>query len=247
MKSEVVPKLPFFLFIFSVKIRVAETVDCSPVTVANKLTKCNILALSITANTPVVRFHAILSSYCDSLECNIACRESIERPCLSQGVVVDDLKAKRTAHRYMCANKDEYVRALQNCRSYNYYSCSRDLQTTITDAVNQLKLSPNDYSSYINKYCTAVRNFRTCEQATPWETEYSCTADMAAIINNVADVSFSLDVCNIPKSNHLFNTTYARPVDSNIVQTCGGISQQPTHLVLLAVLQSLFVLLKNIL
>ena len=218
--------------------------DCSPTNVATKLLKCNMLA-GVSSTTLVSTFKSILFSYCDSLECNIACRESIERPCLSQGVVYDDLDAKRVTHRYMCAIKDDYVKALSKCSSYNYWTCLRNFQTAVQDATSTLRLHPNNYKSYFSDYCAAVRNYRTCASATPWQPEYTCSDDLAGIMTNITDVSLSMKVCGIPQTNPLFNSRYSKPVDTSIVQTCGGMRLQTSFTLAFILLRELVVSLMS--
>ena len=227
------------LTLYPLWTKLAEADDCSPTNVASKLVRCNILAVSVSSFTSVSTFKSKLFSYCDSLECNTACRESIEKPCLSQGMVYDDLKAKRVIHRYMCAIKGDVVKAVENCGSLDYWTCIQNLNTAVRDAVLSLRLHPDNYKSYLGNYCTAIHNFLACKSSTPWQPEYSCTNDLAAIMTNITDVSLSMEVCGVPQTNPLFNSTYARPVDTNIVHTCGGLGLKMSYLLLVIVLQSL--------
>ena len=219
----------------------AESDDCSPLNVAPKLQRCNMLAVSVSSFTTISSFKSKLFSYCDSLECNIACRESIERPCLSQGMVYDDLDAKRVSHRYMCSIKDDVVKAIDKCSSFNYWTCIVSLNSAVQDAILSLQLHPNNYQSYLNDYCAAVRNFMSCKSSTPWQPGYSCTDYLAGIMTNITDVSMSMKVCGVPQTNPLFNSSYSRPVNSNVVQTCGGMRLQTSFVFVFIVLWGLIV------
>lgn len=202
--------------------------DCSTTAVSNRLQECASLQLSTLMNQQNVQ--SSVSKLCESVDCSIGCYTRVYEVCLSTGIFqVIDLKAYKVAARYICNNNQDTLSALQNC-GLTSWTCFSDLTNKLGSTVTTYSSSANA-TAYVSDYCSAAKNFKSCKSSSPLVASGSCTTAQAKVLNNIFDVSLSINRCGISQNNELFDT-YRAPLDET---TCGADKRGPIYVVIIAI------------